>query len=563
VTSPSTPSIPPVLLAAATLLVAAAPALGVATSRTAVQVGSDPIAAAARGRAGEVFVANRTSETVSVINVRTRALVRTIGPVSGTRTVDLAVDVGRDRLWQLESGLDRLFLRDAATGRVLGTVRLPAAETPVAVALEPGQNRVLVASNSSGGGVVHRIDPTSFTVARTRSIPGVLRDLAVSDRLDRAIVAVGSANRVRFLSSSTLADASVSGATTGTDPRGVAVLGDQTADRRLLVTNRGADSVWVIRLDTGARERILQVGPRPGAIAADDVAQRAWVANTASTSVTVIEREAGVLGVRETVGIGQQPVAVAVEPGSLRAVVTTPLTRAAHMLSRYSGLAHSLPFPNRFGLTSVPATIPDMPVVNLAETPFGLSGGMAFAALDHLLAGYVHPREITEAPQTGAIFEYLGDRALDSLSRPLLVADPAGPIGPRFARLQQRSDADSPGTEGLRNLTLREMTAIAPTLDTGRPVPVGVVRAQAGDSPFDNEIVLAVGQFTVGTERVVEAYDPNLPPGAGVGDGITFLWTRQRRQTTNRQGTELVSTFRGLFSAGNAYREEAPPVFTP
>ncbi|MCU0307400.1 MAG: hypothetical protein MUE51_06450 [Thermoleophilia bacterium] len=544
------------------LLATAAPASAIGSSSVSTITGDGPTAVAARGTGADVFIANRPANTIAVLDARSQQVVRTITRQAGGRNADLAADPVRDRIYDLDEALDRLVVRRGSDGRILRTIPLPPNEVPIAVAVEPTDRRVFVLSRRAGGSVVHRISTLTAPRSRVDPIQGSrglgpgARDLAVSDVDDRVYVSMGTEDRLRVIRTSNLSQAA--SIVVGDDPRGVAVLSPGTSTARVLVANRGSDTVSAMSPAGGSVSQTIDVGDAPVAIAVDDVALRAWVVNNRSGDVTVIERRDGSMVPAETRAGGASPTGVAVDPLTHRAVVSRPPEDRVRVIRRYHPRAHGFEFVNNFAVP-IQVDLPGLPAVDLGQFRFGLCGGMSYSSLDTFLAGASRPATGTATPTSGPVFGELVERITDSLSGGV------PPMLSRYATLQALPDDDVPGPfgttalKGLRTTTIEEAAAIVPTLDTGRPVPLGVIFASGLQSPLGNHQVLAIGHFTVNGERVIEVYDPNFPAANGDDDGITYMWTAQRRQTSDRAGFADLTTFRGLFSAEPAYQQKTPP----
>ena len=220
--------------------------------------------------------------------------------------------------------------------------------------------------------------------------------------------------------------------------------------------------------------------------------------------------------------------------------------------ARFDPRVHGLHFVNVFK-GEILVTIPRIGTVDLAKYPFGLCGGMAFAALDTFLAGGEAPAD-TRPPSPGdRLRRYLRERLLDSL-----VPDGARVVFKFIswmARPLEDKDLFVGKFDGLRSLTRKELEkTIHPSLQAGRPIPIGIVKVDFSRPPWENHTVLAVGDFKDAAGNwVVEIYDPNFP------DRITYLHVGRRVQTYDRAGKEPVrgsKPWRGLFAI--PYRYEKP-----
>ncbi len=107
------------------------------------------------GSGGLLYVANANSDSISVINRATNAVVRTIStqPYAGAplsaSPVGLAIDPARNRLYAVEPGEDDVVVINTSTGRVAG--RIPTAWYPTAVVLSKNRNTLFI-TNGKGYG---------------------------------------------------------------------------------------------------------------------------------------------------------------------------------------------------------------------------------------------------------------------------------------------------------------------------------------------------------------------------------------------------------------------------
>ena len=199
---------------------------------------------------------------------------------------------------------------------------------------------------------------------------------------------------------------------------------------------------------------------------------------------------------------------------------------------------------------------------------YGLCGGMAAAALDTFNAHSTTPSDITAPSPPSRFWTYLFDRELASLTghnaQPLI----------NFIVWSAIGQTTHNGITGLNVRSHREfLHKVRPSIDQGNPIPLGLVKVKVSISTnsvknavkllFENHQVLAVGYFIKGGEVVLAIYDPNYPAvtsprGNDDGDGITYLFTRQRIETYDIAGAHKVdsaSAFRGYFAIPYAYRK--------
>ena len=168
---------------------------------------------------------------------------------------------------------------------------------------------------------------------------------------------------------------------------------------------------------------------------------------------------------------------------------------------------HGFPFVNHYA--GIPTIVTPFGTVNGVD--YGLCGGMAFAARDHWILDKNAPGDGT-TPQTGVVFDYMWSRLVDSLT-----IDASSNLF-RFNTLQQSTAST------LETVNMAETMSLKTSLDSGTPVPVGVIIPSASGPIWANHQVLAIGYFTnTAGATVFKLYDPNFP------DAITYLDTGTKR----------------------------------
>lgn len=140
---------------------------------------------------------------------------------------------------------------------------------------------------------------------------------------------------------------------------------------------------------------------------------------------------------------------------------------------------------------------------------YGLCGGMCFTALDFYRASRPIPRdqEANGRPAPGApLHRYIWKRQIDSI-----VSD-----GARFLAWLIILNHVHPawpfkgGPAWLLARSRKEWQKLKASIDTGDPIPIGLVRATK--HVYDNHQVLAIGYDEVGEARgMIYLYDPNCP----------------------------------------------------
>ena len=186
---------------------------------------------------------------------------------------------------------------------------------------------------------------------------------------------------------------------------------------------------------------------------------------------------------------------------------------------------------------------------------YGLCGGMAFAALDYYLASVVLPRgdHTSDRPAGGTpLRNYLWKRQIDSLVRDL---------DPFLAWLVFLHYIPSfwpfgGGAGWLLDKTQQEWQVLKAKLDTGVPVPLGLVRNTT--NVFENHQVLAIGYEAAGPKGTIWLYEPNYPDQTPT---IHLEFDAQERLIHVDESHTPLPGLRGFFCEG--YAPIDPREFVP
>ena len=169
-------------------------------------------------------------------------------------------------------------------------------------------------------------------------------------------------------------------------------------------------------------------------------------------------------------------------------------------------------FPNAWPKVPV-TTLDPLPGVHIpvGDASNGLCGGMVFAARDFFEAGLALPGDTT-APGSGPLYEYIGDRLIESFDLP------NGPLKYYAWMAMPDEDVTVPWiatlTRGVGYRTVHdELAKITADLDGGRLCCLGLVCAHSVDPMQlgENHQVLAWRHERSGTTVTLWIYDPNQP----------------------------------------------------
>lgn len=280
----------------------------------------------------------------------------------------------------------------------------------------------------------------------------------------------------------------------------------------------------------------------------------------------------------------RRPIQAAVAALAVIACLALPSGAAAaitgEVKTTFSPEVNGYHFPNLFtgdlkipvGSYNPPGPVPsiDLGTINFGKNDFGLCGGMSAGAADHFNAGSAAP-VTTSTPSSGSLYDYLYARQVDSLVD-------HGKHGVRaliLGMVLPEKDLKDPVfnkvvLEGLNSRTQDHIKKAKGRFANNKVAPILLVKTGVpSPNPANikakittNHQVLGIGYFKNRGQRVVAIWDPDLSFGDAeysdaptsdleARDGITYLYSEDDRQFSDRAGTHKVtgikSSFRGFF----------------
>ncbi|ROR92352.1 YncE family protein [Nocardioides aurantiacus] len=276
----------------------------------ALPTGTQPQSVAVDPTTHRAFVANSGSDTVSVLDGVTGALVATV-PVGDYPTA-VAVDPTTHAVYvsNLRDGTLSI-LANGGTGTVSTVAVGP---YPLGVGVDQGTGTAYVANSGSSTVTVVR-DRRAVATVRVGSRP---LGLDVDPTTHRVYVANSDAGTVSVIDGA-------SNAVTATVDLGLtrSQLVDVTVDRftrDVYVADREGGRVHVIDAATDEVTGSLAAGTQPSGVAVDPGTRTTYVTDAGSDEVTVLDQRSG--QVLDTLGVGRRPTSVAVDPTTHTAFVT-------------------------------------------------------------------------------------------------------------------------------------------------------------------------------------------------------------------------------------------------
>jgi YVTN family beta-propeller protein len=237
-----------------------------------IGVGNGPRAPAINPVTNKIYVANASSNNVTIIDGTTNA---TAIVAAGTSPRAIAINAVTNQIYVANFDSNNVTVIDGATNT---TTNVTAGNAPCAIAINPITNKIYVSNQNSNNVTV--IDGAT-NVATTLAVGSSPRGLAVNPITNKIYVTNFFGNSV------TVIDGVTNAATTlavGTGPSAVAI---NPLTNKIYVGNFNGVSVTVIDGATNATATVA-AGASPVAIAVNVVSNKIYVANGNGTTVTVI-----------------------------------------------------------------------------------------------------------------------------------------------------------------------------------------------------------------------------------------------------------------------------------
>ncbi|WP_262041035.1 IPT/TIG domain-containing protein [Streptomyces sp. Isolate_219] len=253
------------------------------------------------------YVANRGSDTVSVIDTVTDTVTATIPTGAGPSFVGISPDGTRGYVTVADDGL--VSVVDTATNAIVANV--PVGEGPTMAAVTPDGTRVYVTQQA--GTTVSVIDAATNTVTDTVPVGAGGTGVVITPDGTRAYVAC-------FSGSVSVIDTATNTVTTTITAGDVPILLALTPDgARLYVTNAGSSTVSVVDTATNAVIATVGVSAQPRFLAVSPDGAHVYVANSLPDTVSVIDTATHT--VVENIGVGAGPTGLTVFPDGTHAYV--------------------------------------------------------------------------------------------------------------------------------------------------------------------------------------------------------------------------------------------------
>ncbi|MEU0674582.1 IPT/TIG domain-containing protein [Streptomyces sp. NPDC006172] len=278
-------------------------------SGTTITVGTEPQGIALTPDGTRAYVANRASNTVSVIDTATDTVTHTIPTGAAPTFVAAGPDGTRMYVSVNTDGL--LSVIDTSTNTIVADVAVGAGASVVGVAPD-GAHAYVSVQNAN---LVSVVDTATNAVTGTVPVAGSPIGLAVTPDGARVYVASLFSNTVSVIDTA-------SQTVTATVPVGLTpILVNAAPDgAHVYVTNVGDSTVSVIETGTNTVTATVGVSSQPRLVTVSPDSAHAFVANFEPDTVSVID--AATHTVVENIDVGDGPTCIAFSPGGTYAYVT-------------------------------------------------------------------------------------------------------------------------------------------------------------------------------------------------------------------------------------------------
>jgi len=261
--------------------------------------------------AGFAYIANTSSNTISVINTLTQQVVGTISE-SGIGPRGVAVSPDGSRVYIANSSSNTLSIISTATNTEISN-NSASVQNPSGVAVSPDGNTLYVTNYLYNTvSVINALNNNLIASVFVGKNPFAV---AVSPDGSEVFVANNGTNTISVISTAT----NTVSATIVVDlaPQGIAISPDGGT---VYVTNSNAQSVSVINAKTNTVTATIPVGIDPWGIAMSPNGNTVYVANNGSNSLSVINTATNT--VTNTITVGVHPFGVSVMPDGSAVYVT-------------------------------------------------------------------------------------------------------------------------------------------------------------------------------------------------------------------------------------------------
>ncbi|MBM4065868.1 MAG: hypothetical protein FJ266_09555 [Planctomycetes bacterium] len=274
-----------------------------------ISVGINPYGVGVNSSTNRIYVANVSSNTVSVIDGADNTVLSTISVGNGPYGV--GVNASTNRIYVTNGYGGTVSVIDGADNTVLSTISV--GSNPYHVGVNSSTNRIYVANAADG--TVSVIDGATNTVISTISVGYNPFGVGVNASTNRIYVANQSSNTVSVIDGAT--NTVLSNISVGISPNGVGV---NSSTNRIYVANANSNTVSVIDGVANTILSTISVGSSPRGVGVNSSTNHIYVVNVNNSTVSVIDGATNTI--LSTISVGSYPFGVGVNASANRIYVS-------------------------------------------------------------------------------------------------------------------------------------------------------------------------------------------------------------------------------------------------
>jgi YVTN family beta-propeller protein len=244
-----------------------------------INVDTYPVGIAVNPSTKKAYVANELSNTISVVNIQSLEIEKTVGVEDFPYAIDS--NALNNRIYVTNRGSDSVSVIDGSTDSILYNVSVE--QTPVGIAVNPAASWIYVANLDSGS--ISVIDGITNTVYDTIRLGGIPYGVAVNPLTNRIYVTDISSDSVHVIDGAT--NNYVSDVSVGMKPVGIAV---DARSNTVYVANHDSNDLSIVNGSTNQLIKNIPLdGTEPVGVALNPISDRLYVSNIGSDTVSVID----------------------------------------------------------------------------------------------------------------------------------------------------------------------------------------------------------------------------------------------------------------------------------
>ncbi|HVB97236.1 MAG TPA: YncE family protein [Chloroflexota bacterium] len=253
--------------------------------RTTIQVGTEPLFAVQWPGSDLIYVSNRGSASLDVINAQTDQVVGTLPGGNGPHGI--AIDAARQRLLVSDFLGSTVTAVDATTGQVITTINDPSINQPYGIAYDATDDRYYV--GNYGNNKVTIIDGQSLLVTGViiSGIGSSPHDVMWFAPLDQIYVANGYDGTVSVINGAT--NQVVNQIPIGSPSSWPMFFASSPSRSQIYVSTYQDDTLSVIDAASGEVLTTVGVGSNPRGIAVDDPRRLVYVVNDMDNTMSILQ----------------------------------------------------------------------------------------------------------------------------------------------------------------------------------------------------------------------------------------------------------------------------------